>query len=136
MAKGISLELNLLSHHHGNRKRLQCWLLRGQLWTAEATLSSLLKNLSGAKIKYFHRVDFAKTQGPTVIKTAVCLQRPSAINESDGLGRHPPNRCIQNNVAKEQCWVLADLCRGPERTHKVGESSIYTGNSWKKSRED
>ena len=49
-----------------------------------STSSSSLRTLSGAEVKCFYRLDFTIIQGPAVFKTAVCLQRPSAINQRDG----------------------------------------------------
>lgn len=44
----------------------------------------LCRALSGAEVQCFYRLDFTVAQGPAVFKTAVCLQRPSAMNQRDG----------------------------------------------------
>ena len=57
----------------------------GPRWTTKAPPAPpLCRTLSGAEVKCFYRLDFTIAQGPAVFKTAVCLQRPSAINQRDG----------------------------------------------------
>ena len=83
----------------------------------------LCRALSGAEVQCFYRLDFTVAQGPAVFKTAVCLQRPSAINQRDGaeVAASPagPACGFQSKPPGKQYREVAELLKALPRDQSI-----------------